>query len=79
MEAASSRVRRLAHLAWSLTYLCFKTLPVLPYLWRSPLSLAVSTSVTGIGLGVYGNYYFDEASWRGAIPGLLPEPKQKET
>lgn len=62
--------------AWSLMYVTFKTLPVLRYLPRSPLALLMSASVSGIGLGVYGNYYFDAASWRGAVPGLLPAPQQ---
>lgn len=65
-------------LAWSLTYATFKTLPTLPWLWRSPISLALSTAVLGIGIGVYGNYYFDKASWRGAIPGLMPKPNTKD-
>ncbi|KAL4403026.1 hypothetical protein ACI68E_000808 [Malassezia pachydermatis] len=58
--------------AWSLTYVTFKTLPILRYLHRSPLSLLLSLSASGIGLGVYGNYYFDETSWRGAVPGMTP-------
>ncbi|WFD07131.1 hypothetical protein MVES1_002488 [Malassezia vespertilionis] len=38
--------------AWSLTYLTFKTLPTLPWLYRSPLSLCLSLAVGSIGLGV---------------------------
>ena len=37
--------------------------------------MLLSASVVGMGLGIYANYYFDKASWRGAIPGLLPKPK----
>ncbi len=63
--------------AWSLTYVTFHTLPKLRWLYRSPLSLLLSTAVTGMGLGVYANYYFDKSSWRGAVPGLLPQPRQE--
>merc|ERR1712130_462487 len=61
--------------AWSLTYVTFNTLFKLPWLARSPLALLLSTAVGGVGLGVYGNYYFDQQSWRGAVPGLLPPRK----
>lgn len=61
--------------AWSLTYVTFATLPALRHMHRSPLSMLLSASVVGMGLGIYANYYFDKASWRGAIPGLLPKPK----
>lgn len=65
----------IAHSAWSLTYVTFNTLFKLPWLARSPLALLLSTAVGGVGLGVYGNYYFDQQSWRGAVPGLLPPRK----
>lgn len=61
--------------AWSLTYLTFNTLPVIPRLVRSPLAAIVSAGVATLGLGIHGSYYFDKASWRGAIPGLLPPPR----
>ena len=61
--------------AWSLTYLSFATLPALLGLHRSPLAAVLSLAVGTLGLGVHGSYYFDKASWRGAIPGLLPPPR----
>ena len=65
--------------AWSLTYVTFHTLPNIRQLGRSPLALLLSTTISGVGLGVYANYYFDKASWRGAVPGIVPERKSNET
>ncbi|WFD32267.1 hypothetical protein MSPP1_003312 [Malassezia sp. CBS 17886] len=62
--------------AWSLTYLTFKTLPVARHLPRSPVNTVLSASIAALGLGIYGSYYFDQASWRGAIPGLIPPQTQ---
>ncbi|EPQ25955.1 uncharacterized protein PFL1_06411 [Pseudozyma flocculosa PF-1] len=63
--------------AWSITFLLFRTLPTLKLLPRSPLALALSTSVATLGLGVHGCHYFDQTSWRGAVPGLSTELGQQ--
>ncbi|WFD36648.1 hypothetical protein MCUN1_003535 [Malassezia cuniculi] len=61
--------------AWSLTYVTFHTLPNLLRFGRAPLAALLSVGVTTLGLGVHGSYYFDKASWRGAVPGLLLPPR----
>jgi hypothetical protein len=56
--------------AWSLTYLLFKTVPVARQLPRNPLAMSLSAAVLALGLGVHGSHYFDQTSWKGAVPSL---------
>ncbi|GAK68446.1 uncharacterized protein PAN0_098d6702 [Moesziomyces antarcticus] len=56
--------------AWSLTYLLFKTVPVARQLPRNPLAMSLSVAVLTLGLGVHGSHYFDQTSWKGAVPSL---------
>ena len=46
---------------------------------RSPVGLALSGGVAFLGLTLHGCYYFDKASWKGAIPGLIPPPRTDDT
>jgi len=43
------------------------------------VGLVLSGGVAFLGLTLHGCYYFDKASWKGAIPGLIPPPRTDDT
>ncbi|UZJ51649.1 hypothetical protein CBS101457_000969 [Exobasidium rhododendri] len=62
--------------AWSLIYLFFHGASALRRPAALPLALTLSTAT--IGLAVHGSLYFNQTSWKGAVPGFTENKSPKQ-